>query len=294
MNDILLLVQQFLSVPLFDVGDTQVTVSTVLTALLMMVVTFWISRALQAALEGLLSRRGIDSRSTGTIKTLLHYTILVVGFSAALQTAGIDLTALFAAGAIFAIAIGFAVQSVAQNFVAGLILLVERTIKPGDVLEVEERVVKVERMGIRSTVARTRDGEQVIIPNQVLVGSTFKNYTLADAFYRMQVSVGVVYGSDMRLVRETLEGVAQRTTEKWGVTSSAPIVVMSGFGDNAVEFKVAVWMATPWQWLPAINELHESIWWAFKDTGIVIAFPQLDVHFDPPVTSGFQALHAAR
>ena len=98
----------------------------------------------------------------------------------------------------------------------------------------------------------------------------------------MQVSVGVAYDSDMALVRRTLEETALQVAEKWGVSEPHPIVVMAGFGDNAVEFKVAIWMSNPWKWLPAVNELHEAIWWAFKANDITIAFPQLDVHFDAP------------
>ena len=127
-------------------------------------------------------------------------------------------------------------------------------------------------MGIRSTVARSRDGEELIIPNFVLVQSTVKNYTLADAYYRMQVSVGVTYSSDMARVRQTLETTAKIIAQKWGVTKHPPLVVMAGFGDNAVEFKVAIWMSNPWLWLPAINELHEAIWWAFQENEITIAF----------------------
>ena len=284
LNDILEIFRGFLGFELFDLGGTTVTVATTVTVLVMLVATVWLSRFSQHALGALFEGRRLDLRTTGTIKSLTHYTILVVGFTAALQTAGINLTALFAAGAIFAIAFGFAMQSIAQNFVAGVILLTERTIKPGDVLEVEGRVVRVEIMGIRSTVARSRDGEELIIPNFVLAQSTVKNYTLADAYYRMQVSVGVTYSSDMAQVRQTLETTAKIIDQKWGVTKHPPLVVMAGFGDNAVEFKVAIWMSNPWLWLPAINELHEAIWWAFKENGITIAFPQLDVHFDHPVS----------
>ena len=282
IGEILEILRRILAVELFHIGSTTVTVATALVVILMVIVTVWISRISQRIVGAVLERSRLGRRTIGTTKSLIHYTLLVVGFTAALQTAGIDLTTLFAAGAIFAIAVGFAMQSIAQNFVAGVILLTERSIKPGDVLEVEGRVVRVETMGIRSTIARSRDGEELIVPNYVLVQSTVKNYTLADALYRMQVSVGVAYDSDMALLRRTLEETALQVAEKWGVSEPHPIVVMAGFGDNAVEFKVAIWMSNPWKWLPAVNELHEAIWWAFKANDITIAFPQLDVHFDAP------------
>lgn len=291
--DLFLPLRRILDLELFKVGDSTVTLSTVITVVLMLIATVWLSRVSRRALGKVLEGRQVDRRTVGTIQSLVHYTLLVVGFAAALQTAGIDLTALFAAGAIFAFAIGFAMQSIAQNFVAGVILLAERAIKPGDVLEVEGRVVRVGTMGIRSTVARSRDGEELIIPNQILVQSTVKNYTLADAFYRMQVSVGVVYSADMKKVRNTLEKTAALVARKWGVTEPAPFVAMAGFGNNAVEFKVAIWMSNPWRWLPAVNDLHEAIWWAFQEEQITIAFPQLDVHFDPAVAAGFSRIAKA-
>ena len=288
VGEILQILQEFLAIELFHIGSTSVTVATALAVLLMLIATVWISRVTQRIVGAVLGRAGISRRTIGTTQSLLHYTLLVVGFTVALQTAGINLTTLFAAGAIFAIAVGFAIQSIAQNFVAGVILMTERTIKAGDILEVEGRVVRVEIMGIRSIIARSRDGEELIIPNHVLVQSTVKNYTLADALYRMQVSVGVAYDSDMAVVRRTLEETALQVAEKWGVSEPHPIVVMAGFGDNAVEFKVAIWMPNPWKWLPAVSELHEAIWWAFKANDITIAFPQLDVHFDAPVAKNLE------
>ena len=199
------------------------------------------------------------------------------------DTAGIDLTALFAAGALFAVGLGFAMQSIAQNFVAGVILLGERSIKPGDILQVEGKFVKVLEMGIRASVARTRDGEDLVIPNAVLIQTTVTNYTLKDSAYRIRVPVGVTYGSDMKLVKDTLTTVADKVSKTWAVAGHDPLVVMTEFGNHAVNWEVRIWMNDPWKALPATSALYEDIWWAFLEKEIVIAFPQLDVHFDPPV-----------
>jgi small-conductance mechanosensitive channel len=226
----------------------------------------------------------------GTAGALLHYTLLVTGFVIALKMAGFDLTALFAAGAIFAVGLAFAMQSIAQNFVAGVILLGERSIKPGDIVEVEGRIVDIQEVGIRATVARTRDGEELVIPNSVLVQTTVKNYTLRDSTFRIRVPVGVVYGSNMDVVRETLEMVAREMSEKWAVQHSQPQVFMTEFGNHSVNFEVAVWMNDPWKQRHATSDLHEAIWAAFKARGIVIAFPQIDVHLDAPVVDSIRRL----
>src|SRR4030095_8726722 len=102
---------------------------------------------------------------------------IVVGLTLALHLAGIKLGAVFAAGAVFAVGLGFAMQNIAQNFVSGVILLVERSIEPGDVIEVNTQVVRVHQMGIRATLVRTLDDEDMIVPNSILVQTTVKNYT---------------------------------------------------------------------------------------------------------------------
>jgi small-conductance mechanosensitive channel len=209
---------------------------------------------------------------------LAHYVVLALGASIGLEALGLDLSMLFAAGAVLAIGLGFAMQNIAQNFVSGVILLVERTIKPGDVLEVESRFVRVRHMGIRATIARTLDDEEIIIPNAAIVQSTVKNYTLRDSTYRLRVTVGVTYSSDMALVRRTLERVAAERS--WRSAVREPLVLMIEFGDSSVVFEVSVWIDDPWSMRRAKSDLHEAIWWAFKEERIVIAFPQMDVHLD--------------
>ncbi|NIV35607.1 MAG: mechanosensitive ion channel [Anaerolineae bacterium] len=235
-----------------------------------------------------LRERGMATEgASSTALSLLHYLILLTGFAIALQTLGIELGALFAAGAVFAVGLGFAMQNIAQNFVAGVILLVEQSIRPGDVLEVEGTVVQVQQTGIRSTVVRSRDGEDLIVPNSILVQSTVRNFTLKDSVYRLTTSVGVAYNSDMKLVRATLEEVTDRLP--WREDSPAPQVFLREFGDSAVQFDVAVWMTDPWIARRRLSDLNEAMWHALQEKGIQIAFPQVDVHFDRSAERGLVA-----
>ncbi len=285
MMDLLGLVRSIVETKLFDVGNTAVTVSTLITVGAILVVTILVSRAIRHAVSRVLQRTRGGSEALGTITGLLHYIVLLFGFGIALQTVGIDLSALFAAGALFAVALGFAMQSITQNFVAGVILLSERAIKPGDVLLVEGKLVKVLDMGIRAITAETRDGEHLIVPNAVLIGSTVTNYTLSHSAVRIRVLVGVVYSSPMDVVKQTLESVAQELTTQWG-TQRKPVVYMTQFGDNSVNFEIRVWIVTPWDVESFRAQLHEAVWWAFQEKHITIAFPQLDVHLDPAITAG--------
>jgi small-conductance mechanosensitive channel len=280
---------KYFDIHLFDLAATPITVATLFTFALIILATFLISRVLEAATVRALRIRKVSEEGTiGVAQRLVHYVVLVIGISVALQTIGINLNALFAAGALFAVALGFAMQNITQNFVSGVILLVERSIKPGDVLRVEGRLVKVARMGIRATVSKTLDDEEIIIPNSVLVQNSVTNYTLKDRLYRLRATVGVVYWSDMAKVRESLEKTAADIP--WRVKSQDPRVLLRQFGNSSVDFEVSVWTDEPWLSQRRLSELHEAIWWALKEAEITIAFPQLDVHFDTPVTDSFQEL----
>lgn len=264
---------------------------TVVVFAIIILVTFALSGVVQSSIARTFRFRGVaDEGTIGVTKRLAHYAVMAFGLGVALDTLGVDLAALFAAGALFAVAIGFAMQNIAQNFVSGLILLFERTIKPGDVLEVEGRVVRVEKMGLRSTVARSRDEEEIILPNSLLVQNSVINYTLRDSFYRLKAVVGVVYSADMRAALAALEAAA--TGLEWRLQDRAPQVLMTEFGDNAVIFETYVWTDDPWQARRRTSDLNQAIWWALKDAGITIAFPQLDVHFDPPVEGAARRLAA--
>lgn len=274
--------QAALDIELFTIAGTVVTVATVLIILMVLGATLLFSRVVQGGIRRGFERRGVSDIGTiATTSRLAHYAIVALGFAVALDTVGVNLAALFAAGALFAVALGFAMQNIAENFVSGVILLVERAIKPGDVLEVEGRTVRVVQLGIRSTVARTRDEEDLIIPNSTLVSSTVTNFTLRDTIFRVRADVGVVYRSDMALVREVLERTADGMP--WRMEERDPVVLLTGFGDSAVTWNVSVWINDPWRGPDRRSDLHEELWTALQDAGIVIAFPQLDLHLDPEV-----------
>ena len=277
------------SKPLFTLSGTKVTLLSIVVFIMIIVVSFAISIILQRALKKTLANRFKKQEGTlDAILRLIHYSVLIVGFGIGMQTIGINLGALFAAGAVFAIAIGFAMQNIVQNFVAGIILLIERTIKPGDILEVEGTVVKVIDMGIRTTVVRTWREEELIMPNSIFSQSTVKNYTLRDNEFRLGVEVGVSYDSDMKKVIEVLEETAKKIP--WRLPEPEPRVLLQDFGDSAVIFGVYINVDEPWKQRVYMSDLRKAVWFAFKDADITIAFNQVDIHFDPPVTDAFSGL----
>jgi len=282
-----------MQVELFKLGGTPVTGATLVMFVIILVLTVLVSALIRRTILRGFGRRGItDAGSVAVTTRLVHYAIMLVGTGIAVNTLGVNLTAFFAAGAVFAVALGFAMQNISQNFVSGVILLVERTIKPGDVLEVEGMKVKVIDMGIRTTIARTLDDEDIIIPNSILVQSVVKNHTLRDVLYRVRAPVGVVYGSDMRLVQKTLEETARALDLR--VQEREPVVLLREFGDSSVNWEVSVWVDDPWAMYGGRSKLNEAIWWALKDAGVTIAFPQLDVHLDARVENALESMATGR
>ncbi len=276
------LLHSIVTTELFTIQGHQITLVDLAIFSAFIVATLIVSKLLRRSARAAMDRRGIDDAGTRALtERLIHWIVLAVGIAMAMENVGIDLAAVFAAGAVFAVGIGFAFQNVAQNFISGMILLIERSIKPGDILEVDGTIVRVEHMGIRATVGRTRDDEQLIIPNTQLAQGTVKNYTMQDSFYRVSVPVGVAYESDMGKTRSVLEGAADSVT--WKAEGMKPQVYMTDFGDSSVNFSVAVWTEDPWRARRASSDLHEAVWQALAEAGITIAFPQMDVHFDPVV-----------
>lgn len=274
---------EFQDTTLFVLAGTPITIATLVTFALILIVTWWSARLLEKGVEKALRLRGVtDVGTIGVTRRLLYYLVWIAGIAIGLQVIGIDLGALFAAGAVFAVAIGFAMQNLTQNFVSGVLLLMERTIKPGDVIEVEGRRVKITSMGIRATIARTKDDEDVIVPNSILVSGVVKNFTLKDPLCRIRVPVGVAYSSNIKQVHQTLMDVA--TNLPWRSPRHKPEVMLLSFGVSSVDFEVSAWIEDPWTFQSRKSDLHLAVWEALEEAQITIAFPQLDVHFGGEVS----------
>jgi small-conductance mechanosensitive channel len=282
-------IERILAFELLRLHGVSVTVGALIMAAIIVLVGFAVSSGLQRAVSRAWARRATgDTRNLHAVLRLGHYAVMFGALAVALETVGVNLTTLFAAGAIFAIGIGFAMQNVAQNFVSGVILLLERTIRPGDLLEVDGVVVRVIQMGMRATLVRTRFEEEMIVPNTILVQSTIKNFTLHDPLYRIRTALGVAYESDLRVVFATLEHAAAAFTGR--ETSRPPVVLLTGFGSSSIDFEVSIWTSDPWNERRTLSDLNRDLWWALKDAGVTIAFPQRDVHFDSSFVDAMRLL----
>jgi potassium efflux system protein len=265
----------------FSIGGQTVSLADLFIVVAILALSWALSRLLRRTLAQIMRRRGVDDDGTVAVTSrILHYLIIGLALLTALSQIGINLSALFAAGAVFAVGIGFALQNLSENFVSGVILLFERSIKPGDVLEVEGMTVRVLQMGIRTTLCRNQDDEEIIVPNSTLVRNTVRNQTLRDTLQRLRAGVGIAYESDLRKAMSVLHEAADSLS--WRSRKRAPVVLLTEFGDSSVVLEVSVWIEDPWQAPLRRSQLMEAIWHTLHEHDITIAFPQLDVHLDGP------------
>jgi small-conductance mechanosensitive channel len=263
---------------IFDVGSIEAMTLRVLGAVLILLATFWIGKALRRFLARRV--RPYDLEDEKTIRLYGRfplYVIAIVGVSLAVHTLGIDITHVFTAGGLLAVAAAFALKNLSENLIGGLILRIEGLVKPGDVLSIRgEEMVKVKKIGSRVTIVRSKSEGDIILPNAELIQKPISNHTYGDVLHRIDTTIGVAYTSDLRKVRETLEEVSGALD--WKSSQRSPIVLLTEFGDSSVNFKILVWTEDPWAANRFRSELNEAIWWALKAADIVIAFPQLVVH----------------
>ena len=211
-------------------------------------------------------------------------TIVVWGmaFFIGIDLLGIDLTALAVFSGAFGLAIGFGLQKTFGNLIAGIILLMDRSIKPGDVIAVADTVGKesfgqIRKIGIRAVSVTTRDQREYLIPNENLMINQVENWSYSSKNVRMQVFVGVSYEADMNLAEELMLEAARSCDRV--LSAPPPTVWMSEYGDNSVNFVIHCWIKDPEDGVGNVRSaVLKKLWWLFKDNGIEIPFPQRDLH----------------
>ena len=237
----------------------------------------WISRIVQAVLkQDVLSRMELPRGVPNTISMTANYSIILIGLLLGVGFMGIDLSSLaFIVGAL-GVGIGFGLQNLVNNFVSGLILIFEAPIQVGDTVEVGNLMGRVVQIGIRTSRVRTYSGSEVIVPNGELVSNQVINWTLSDRRRRLELGVGVAYGSDPTQVTEILRSVVENDEDV--LEDPAPIIIFSEFGDSALNFRVLAWIADFDTGFGMTHKLNTAINQALADAGITIPFPQRDLH----------------
>jgi potassium-dependent mechanosensitive channel len=264
-----------------DIGGEPLTVRQLVLATLILIIGYSIVRVARRYLRLLVrSRTRVDTNAAASIERLLHYFLSIVVILFAMHMVGIPLTAFTIFGGALAIGIGFGAQNLINNFICGLILMMERPIRIGDVVEVDSYIGIVDEIGARCSRLRQFSGMDILVPNSIFLEKTVVNWTLSNAKVRWEIRVGVAYGSDTQLAQELVLKAVQEHGRV--LQDPEPLVVFADFGDNALIFDAYFWLTMG----PATDarvvrsDIRHRIDKLFKEAGIVIAFPQRDVHVD--------------
>ena len=257
-------------------GALSISVADVLAFVLTLVVAYLLSAFLRFALEeDVYPRVGLARGLSYALSSLLNYVLLTLGFLAGLAVLGLDLTKVTIVASAFGVGLGFGLQSVVNNFASGLILLFERPIHVGDTIEAGGITGSVRRIGIRSSVVRTGQGAEVIVPNAQLVTERVTNWTLSDRQRLIELPVGVSYSAHPKRVREMLEAVALAHAQV--LRQPPPRAFFTDFGDSAINFELRAWTDQFDQWFQIRSELAEAVYDAGQAAGISFPFPQREV-----------------
>ena len=270
--------RDFLSIPIVASGDSTLTLWSIIYLLILVILLFFVSGRIRSLLsQRILVRSKLDPGVRDSVGSIVRYLILVIGFFIILQTAGIDLTALSIVAGAVGIGIGFGLQTIASNFISGLIILFERPIKTGDRIEVGNIEGDVIEIGPRATTVVTNDNIAVIVPNSRFIGENVVNWSYTDQRVRFKIGVSVAYGSDPRMVEKLLLEVADENPDV--LDNPAPGVRFLEFGDNGLLFELRAWSSSLLHRKGKLqSDLNFAIHRKFTEHGIEFPFPQRDIH----------------
>ena len=257
----------------------RVTLETFIFVVLLVGVTVYAARKLPALVElAMRSRTDVSAGTRYTVSTLLNYIILGAGILVALSRLGLDWSKLQWLVAALGVGIGFGLQEIVANFICGLIILFERPISVGDIITVGDQEGVVTRIRIRATTIRDWDGKELLVPNKEIITGRLLNWSLTDTRLRLTLPVGVAYGSDAALALKILADTVADDTRV--LADPAPSIIFSDFGDNSLNMVCRFYIDNIDNMWPVKTALHLEIYRRFEEAGIVISYPQRDVHLD--------------
>ncbi|WP_250657037.1 mechanosensitive ion channel family protein [Alkalimarinus coralli] len=288
-------VGEVLYYPLFSINESPVTLKDLVWVLLVMVIAILISAHTRKALVRFgESKKSISESSLFTIGRILHYIIIVSAVLIGFTTLGIDLSKLALVAGALSVGIGFGLQSIFNNFISGLILLFERPLKVGDLIELESGVRgRIRSINVRSTQVATWDNIDILVPNSEFISGRVTNYTFSDDLRRLHIPFGVAYGSDKELVRKAVLEAAEKVPHTLTNHDHQADVWLINYGDSSLDFELVVWVkgnTLPKRGNPKAIYLWE-IETALAQYGVEIPFPQRDLHVRSVDTAIFSSLN---
>ncbi len=260
----------------WKIGEAHITPASILVFIFVIWLSVFLSRVISTILEkDIFTRVPVAKGIPHTVSMLLKITLISAGFFLAAAAAGMELSNLSIVIGAFSVGIGFGLQNIFNNMVSGLILAFERPIKVGDTVQVADLMGEVLSIGFRASTIKSFDGAEVIVPNGNLISNHMINWTLTDYLRRMDMRVGVAYGTNPEVVLEILKSVAEEHEKVR--KKPAPSAFFLGFGDSSLDFRMLAWTNIDGR-LTVESEMNVTINNKLKEAGIEIPFPQRDLH----------------
>ena len=262
----------------FNIGDRRISVLDILNGGVILLVLLWGSSLLGTSGEKKIKKLPHLPPSLQVLLTkILRVLLVFVSFAIALSTIGLDLSSFAILGGAIGVGIGFGLQKVVSNLVSGLILLLDRSIKPGDVIEIEGTYGWINSLRARYASVITRDGKEHLIPNEDLITNRVINWSFSDRNVRVRIPIGIAYNADPRKAIELCLDATQSAPRI--LQDPDPRCLLTGFGDNSINLELRFWIDDPSNGVGNIkSEVMLAVWDRFKNAGIEIPFPQRDVH----------------
>jgi small-conductance mechanosensitive channel len=280
-------ISKLLETTIVTINKTPITPASLIIFTLIVVVSIFVTRILTRTIfDRVLRRFSIKEGLRYTLRRLAEYTLIVVGIIIAFQFIGVDLSGLAVIFGLLSVGIGFGLQSVTANFVAGLVLLFERPIKIGDRITVGDIEGEVEEISMRATRIKTLNNISIIVPNSQFVSSSIVNWSFGDPRVRLEIDVGVSYESDLDLVLQSLKEVALENPHV--LKKPEPDVLLKEFGDSSWNMRLRAWIDNPHGHHVIRSEINCAIVRKFRERGIEIPFPQRDLHVRSPLPIPFE------
>ena len=265
--------KEFLEFKLFKIGKDDVEVSSVLILILFLIALNIVLRLIKKIIY---KSKKLDTSKKYTIFTLIKYFSYVIGFVLALNIIGINVSVLMAGSAALLVGIGLGLQNLFSDFVSGIIILLDASVKVGDVIQVDKLVCQVQEINLRTTTVLTRDDKYIILPNTLLTKSQLINWTHNLTTSRFDIQVGVGYDSDVDLVMRIMKSITE--TDSRVAKSPAPFVRFNDYGDSSLIFNIYFWTDEVFRVENLKSDLRVKFFKAFKENGVEIPFPQRVLH----------------
>ncbi len=266
---------------LIQIGEYKLLTSQVVSAFVILTMSFILASLAKKMLVHLTRKTNMLSVQIYIVARLLKYIVIVVGLLMAVSTLGIDVGKLALVASALGVGIGLGLQGIVNNFVSGLAIMLERSLKVGDFIELDTGLTgEVKEIHMRATLIRTNDNVDILVPNADLTNGKVINWTLEESTRRFRIPVGVAYGSDKDVVRTAMLEAAASLPYTLYDAGKEPVAWMTGFGDSSLDFVLGVWVNAEQVKRP--TALTSDYLWAIDDAfrkyNIQIPFPQRDLH----------------